>query len=283
MIYRVTHRTSYAYSAPVFLEPHTVRLRPRGEACQEVRDFTMSVEPAPAGIHHHLDAEGNCATALWFSDRTAALAVATSFEVRTSCPNPFGYLVADQAFQRLPARYGPEEAAALAPYLAPVEPGAAAAEFAGAVAAEAGRGTLEFLGRLCASIHGSFSQEIREEGPARPPSVTVRDRLGACRDLALLYLAACRSVGLAARFVSGYQEGDADMDERHLHAWAEVYVPGGGWRGYDPSHGLAVADRHIPVAASRVPEGAAAFTGTFRGTGATATMSHRISLARIAE
>jgi transglutaminase-like putative cysteine protease len=71
----------------------------------------------------------------------------------------------------------------------------------------------------------------------------------------------CRAMGLAARFVSGYQEGDVEQDNRDLHAWAEVYLPGGGWRGYDPTHGLAVSDRHVALAASSFPSYAAAVTG----------------------
>jgi transglutaminase-like putative cysteine protease len=71
----------------------------------------------------------------------------------------------------------------------------------------------------------------------------------------------CRAMGLAARFVSGYQEGDLDQDERHLHAWVEVYLPGGGWRGYDPTHGLAIADRHMALVASAVPSYASPIVG----------------------
>ena len=73
----------------------------------------------------------------------------------------------------------------------------------------------------------------------------------------------CRTVGLAARFVSGYQEGDPDSSDRDLHAWVEIYLPGAGWRGYDPTLGLAVSDRHITVAASAIPQYAAPIQGTF--------------------
>src|SRR5690606_27947417 len=87
---------------------------------------------------------------------------------------------------------------------------------------------------------------------------------GACRDLAMLFIDACRSQGLAARFVSGYAWQDAAQAEHDLHAWAEVYLPGGGWRGFDPSTGLATADHHIAVAACAVPDGAAPTTGTIQ-------------------
>ena len=97
-------------------------------------------------------------------------------------------------------------------------------------------------------------------------------RTGACRDLTVLFMECCRSLGLAARFVSGYQEGDKGTDRRYMHAWAEVYLPGGGWRGFDPTHGIAVTDRHVAVASGPTPATAAPISGTFRGTGAIARM-----------
>jgi transglutaminase-like putative cysteine protease len=89
---------------------------------------------------------------------------------------------------------------------------------------------------------------------------------------------ACRALGLGARFVSGYQEGDPDQPRRYLHAWAEVYLPGAGWRGYDPSHGLAVADRHVAVAAGMRSDLAAPISGIFRGTGVSSRMQAEIRL-----
>jgi transglutaminase-like putative cysteine protease len=88
----------------------------------------------------------------------------------------------------------------------------------------------------------------------------------------------CRLQGIAARFVSGYQEGDQNAGERFMHAWAEVYIPGGGWRGYDPTHGLAVADRHIAVAAAADARFAAPIEGIIRGTGATSSIEAEIKI-----
>ena len=118
---------------------------------------------------------------------------------------------------------------------------------------------------------------IREVGPPQPAESTLRDRAGSCRDLAVLFCAACRAVGLAARFVSGY-ERDASLQENgDLHAWAEVYLEGAGWRGYDPSRALAVAASHVAVAASSDPLLASPVSGTFRGS-ATAKMEFSISM-----
>ena len=88
--------------------------------------------------------------------------------------------------------------------------------------------------------------------------------IGACRDIAMLFLAACRAQGLAGRFVSGYQ-ARSKRPERHLHAWPEVYLPGGGWCGFDPTRGLAIADTHVAVAAAPAPAGAMPIEGRFVG------------------
>ena len=100
---------------------------------------------------------------------------------------------------------------------------------------------------------------------------------GACRDLAVLFVACCRAVGLAARFASGYAHSET-AQPTELHAWGEVFLRGGGWRGYDPGLGLAVADRHVTVAAAADPRDAAPVTGTFRGDGVTASLAAEIEL-----
>jgi transglutaminase-like putative cysteine protease len=95
--------------------------------------------------------------------------------------------------------------------------------------------------------------------------VTLREHDGTCRDLTVLFCAACRSAGIAARFVSGYECEAATQDSADMHAWAEVYLPGGGWRGYDPSQGLAVSTSHVAVAAAANPAMAASVSGIYRG------------------
>jgi len=120
---------------------------------------------------------------------------------------------------------------------------------------------IDFLHELNQRIYNTCQYDVRPDGEPRSPSITWTKREGSCRDFAVLFAAACRTVGLAARFVSGYQEGDPDTTERDLHAWVEVYLPGAGWRGYDPTHGLAVADGHISVAASVLSRYAAPIEG----------------------
>lgn len=278
MIFQITHQMRYVYSAPVFLEPHTLRLRPRHDASQTIRNFSLTVSPQPAGRCDFLDQEGNHATSLWFTEKTDSLTVATSFEADTSLKNPFNYLVTDNLFLHLPAKYIGNEATALAPAIQIIGSSEELETFVTSLVDKAKGQTLDFLFLLNTAIQAQCTVEIRDHGQPQPAAVTWQTRLGACRDLAVLFITACRSVGLAARFVSGYQEGVQEMDHRHLHAWAEVYIPGGGWRGYDPTLGLTISDRHVVLAASCHPMGAAPITGLFRGTGVTSTLDYVIGV-----
>jgi transglutaminase-like putative cysteine protease len=122
-----------------------------------------------------------------------------------------------------------------------------------------------FVLELTRILHQRFPRVIREHGDPWDSPVTLERGEGSCRDLAVLYMAVARSQGFAARFVSGYNTVPGENDVHDLHAWAEVYLPGGGWRGFDPTIGMAVADRHIAVAAGALAEQAAPVSGTYAG------------------
>ena len=144
---------------------------------------------------------------------------------------------------------------------------------------QAARGeVVPFLTRLTETIYNRFRVIHREKGSPWPPATTIEQRQGACRDLAVLFIDICRVVGLAARFVSGYQEGDDDQEKRYLHAWAEVYLPGAGWRGFDPTHGLAVSDRHVAIAAAAEPQNAAPVAATYRGSNVEAELFAEVKM-----
>ena len=150
---------------------------------------------------------------------------------------------------------------------------------------ETSNNTLDFLFALNQRIYQDCEYIIRETGKPYPAGMTWRRKKGSCRDYTVLFMEVCRAVGIAARFVSGYQEGDAQQQNRDLHAWVEVYLPGGGWRGYDPTLGLVISDRHIPLAASAIPELAAAVEGFVipikHGAKVTSTVNAQISLVRL--
>ena len=264
MTITIRHRTSYTFAAPVCLEPHLVRLRPRSDGAVRLLDFALEIEPPPAVRADNLDLDGNVVTHAWFEGSTTELRLRTQARVETLRTDPFRFLLAEPE-RSLPEVYAPDRAAGLEQYRS--APAAAHPEvraLALAAARDAECDQAGFPLELARRLHREITVQPRPEGPPQPPETTLATRRGACRDLAVLFVAGCRAVGLAARFASGYAARAGGAGDE-LHAWGEVYLSGGGWRGYDPSLGLAVADRHVAVAAAARPRDAAPVTGSFRG------------------
>ena len=280
MFFSVFHKTRYEFNIPVFLEPHLLRFCPRSDSSQKLLSFRLAIEPQPAGFSDITDAEGNIARSAWFEGTTSYLEICMECEVQTLRQNPFDYILDHPPFQTHPFHYPEELVPALRSCLdATGISGSEKVRNLTSVLLEKSSGDVfGFLNGLNIYLYENWKVVDREEGFPLPPDVTLQQREVSCRDLALLFLAVCRNGGIASRFVSGYQEGDPDTENRQLHAWAEVYIPGGGWRGYDPTHGLTVADRHIALAASHLPQGASPCTGTFRGTGARAFITFAIDI-----
>ncbi len=265
-IFEIRHSLEYRYSEPVFLEPHTLFLRPRSDASQTVLDFQLDILPAPSLQSEKIDLFGNNPGRVWFQGASCFLKVSAVSRVEINRDNPFSYFM-DESCLRLPLVYQPEFNAVLLMYRMPLESHPSVAEYAENIARDSGFSTGDFLLALCADIQKNFTKLKREEGPAFSPSRTLAQKQGACRDLAVLFMEACRMQGLAARFTSGYFEGllPDGGDSHELHAWAEVYLQGGGWRGYDPTAGIAVAGGHIAVASGPENYSMAPVQGTFRG------------------
>ncbi len=254
-------------------------MRPRCDSSQRLRGSRLRIDPQPAIISEALDSEGNDVAYTWFEGTTESLIVASEFELETLRRNPFDYILLGEETHHLPLGYSAEWRDQLGRYIAGSNgPDGPVGRFARSIADSAGRETLPFLAVLNGRISKSYEVVVREEGDPLPAEETLKYTKAACRDLAVLFMECCRSLGIASRFVSGYHQGDRVANQRHMHAWAEVYLPGGGWRGYDPAYGLAVADRHVAVAASAAPSLAGPLSGSFRGTGATATMDAEIFL-----
>ena len=261
---QVHHSTQYLYDSPVFLEPHTFRLRPRDDGAQRLLSYRLDITPVPAGRSDCLDQDGNVAVEAWFDHKLTEWSIESEFAIETLRENPFDY-VASTGMLALAPVYPESVAASLAPYMESSQPSAAVRQFAASAAAAAGGHTLEFLTVLNRRLFEGFGHEVRDAGPPHPPEVTLGLKTGTCRDLVVLFAAAARAVGIPTRFVSGYEAGAANQEMPNLHAWAEEYLQGGGWRGYDPSAGLAASTRHVAVAAAADPRLAAPITGTIRG------------------
>lgn len=272
MRFRVVHSTDYAYDAPVALGPHIVRLQPRADGTVRVVGHGLKVLPEPVTRSGGLDLNGNTITHLWFADTTTRLSIESAFEVETLRTNPFDFVPAVE-FARLPVE-GPAEFAA---YRASRDQLAeTVVALSDRLANECRHDTLRFLTTLNGRLFETIQHDVRHDGEARPPEQTLALGVGACRDIAMLFLAACRAQGLAGRFVSGYQ-ARSKRAERYLHAWPEVYLPGGGWRGFDPTRGLAIGDTHVAVAAAPTPAGAIPIEGSFTGA-ARSQLTYHISI-----
>lgn len=281
MQYQIVHKTIYTYSQSITLEPHTIRLRPRSDGWQTLQNFEIEILPTPVNQSQIIDLDGNAAIKVWFgSQTTELLEIQTRSQVETHCTNPFNFLLEPWANQ-LPIDYPSSMRSQLQPYLqgywstAGIDP--VAIQLAQEIQHANNGETIGFLTALNERIYQNCQQVIRETGAPLPPSITWTEKSGSCRDSAILFMEVCRAVGLAARFVSGYQEGDPDANDRHLHAWAEVFLPGAGWRGFDPTHGLAVADGHIALAASAIPQSAAPVKGGYKGE-ARSELSYKLSI-----
>lgn len=265
MLIEVEHETLYEYDEPVQLGPQTVRLRPRlSGALTELR-YSLDVDPEPAWRVECLDANGNRVTRLELGGATRHLRLLSKLAVETGGPESYqAHLAPDLA--RLPACYPSGEVEAMRPYLDGQVLDVSVGELALRLRREAGDDALAFLHLANRWLHELVVREIRPMGVAQSPAETLSRRSGACRDQSVLFMALCRSVGLAARFVSGYQDRSAlETDRRYLHAWPEVYLPGAGWYGYDPTRGAVAADGHVPLAAAREPSGAMPVEGCYYG------------------
>jgi transglutaminase-like putative cysteine protease len=282
MLFRITHTTTYTYSQAVTLGPHVIRLRPRPDDSQRLLDFQLHIEPEPLLLNESLDLEGNLVHHAGLTGDTDRLRVTSTFTLETLRSDPFDYRL-EPGFNRLPAAYDNYLEVLLAPYREEPAIADSVSQFAHGLAAEAGAEPMAFLTTLNTRLHQMINREIRPEGNAQLPEVTLATQKGACRDLTVLFMAACRAQGLATRFVSGYQKGHPERQHRYLHAWSEVYLPGGGWRGYDPTHGVIVTDEHVPLAAARTQEGTMPIQGTFTFNGASVTSQLDFSLTIEAE
>jgi len=263
MRYRIQHTTHYTYQQPVHLRHHVLRLRPRSDSTQQTQRFHLDISPQPERQATVTELEGSPGIGVWFAaEPTSHLIIKTVAEVETFRQNPFDYLTEPWA-SYLPIDYPASIASLLGSYLHhPLYPMAAPniVELAQNIVYEVDGNVGFFLTTLTQRIYETCQYIVRPTGDPLPPGVTWAKKQGSCRDFTLLFMEACRAVGLAARFVSGYEQGDSTVLERDLHAWAEVYIPGGGWRGFDPTHGLAVADRHVALVASAFPRFAAPVT-----------------------
>ena len=276
MRFTIQRHTHYRYSQPVRLSPQQLRFHPRDDGAQRVINHQLGITPTPLGRNEHLDLEGNRVTQVWFGEETDYFDIEVTMQVETVRRNAFDFVLAPEAAV-LPIDHEHDIICARA-YLERIEPDDAVTAFAAELSLAVKRDTLGFLDRLNRQLFAEFSQTHRDTGAPQSPTFTLQSRRGACRDLAVLFVDCCRAEGIAARFASGYQKGDRRSERRHLHAWPEVYLPGAGWRGFDPTHGEAVGETHVTIAAAAHSRDTMPVRGIFSGAGASSTLDYTVKI-----
>ena len=270
--YRIRHVTAYRYRSPVAFGEHRMMMRPRESADQRTLSAEIEIAPGPVETRWAEDASGNLVGLCRFGRRAPELRFTSTIEVAQTELRPDALRV-DPHAATLPFSYGADEMPDLARFIErqSADPDHAVDAFARNVLSAVGdRGTIAFLTRLNATIRRDLAYLRREEAGIQRPAQTLKLGRGTCRDFAVLMAEAARSLGLAARFVSGYlfvrsDDAAAARAGGHTHAWLQVYLPGAGWVDFDPTSG-GVGNRHlVRVAAVRDPRQAAPLSGSFMG------------------
>jgi transglutaminase-like putative cysteine protease len=263
----ISHVTEYRFSTPVALLPHKLRLRPLDSHSLRIESSTLDISPAHS-VRWYRDALGNSVALVNFSELSDSLHILSDVVISVYEDAPLDFLMEEYAVN-MPFDYAIGEHADLAPFEQSVYPDDSAA-----LRTWLGRlglltrpmQTFNVLTQLNCEIANHFAYQVREEEGVQSPAQTLSLNSGSCRDFAALFMEACRYMGLASRFVSGYLHmPDNETGNASTHAWAEVYLPGPGWKGFDPTSGLVTGNQHIPVAVARHPEAVPPVSGSFVG------------------
>ena len=265
--YKIIHRTYYNYTNTVMLGTHELLLRPREGHDLRIESFELTIKPA-AKVYWHRDVEGNSVAVASFTHSAQQLTVESAVIIQQYNESPLDFIVADYAIN-YPFSYDEEDQFLLSPYR--VLPDQKTRELLNDWIFNAWKSsekiqTYTLLQRLNETIYNTFVYKVREEPGVQSAKETLLLGSGSCRDFALLFMEAVKCLGLASRFVSGYLYAPLMSNQvGSTHAWAEVYLPGGGWKGFDPTIGDIVGTDHIPVAVSRLAEAVPPIAGSYAG------------------
>jgi transglutaminase-like putative cysteine protease len=287
----LNHVTQYRYDRRVGLGPQVVRLRPAPHSRTRILSYSMKVTPARHFVNWQQDPQSNYLARLVFPEKTEELRIEVDLVAEMAVLNPFDFFLEPYA-TRYPFRYEEIEHRELAPFLAtqPLTP--RLADYLESISRKE-TSTVDFLVELNSRLSRDIRYLIRLEPGVQTPEETLLKASGSCRDSGWLLVQLLRHLGLAARFVSGYLiqlvadvkslDGPSGppQDFTDLHAWCEVYLPGAGWIGLDPTSGLLAGEGHIPLAATPEPTSAAPITGEVEESNV--DFSHSMSVTRVWE
>jgi uncharacterized protein (DUF2126 family) len=287
----LNHVTHYRYDQLVSLGPQVVRLRPAAHCRTRILSYSLKVQPAGHFVNWQQDPQANYLARLVFPEKTRELRIEVDLVAEMSVLNPFDFFLAPYA-EQYPFEYDANELSELAPYLVKAPATPLFNNLLAGIARQRSR-TIDFIVGINQRLAGDIRYLIRLEPGVQSPEETLQRRSGSCRDSAALLVQLMRHVGLAARFVSGYLiqlvpdvkalDGPvgAKEDFTDLHAWCEVYLPGAGWIGLDPTSGLLAGEGHIPLACTPEPSAAAPIAGEVDE--CETSFEHRMSVRRVWE
>ena len=261
------HNLEYSYEESVQLGEHRLCIKPRSHGFQRLINFDLNISPNPKILYPLLAASGEEINRITFEGYTNNLSIKAVSEVETlKHPDIFdGVKERDLTLPFCRSIINRDLQGALEGWMPNGQHDPSAVELAQEALAGSSNNALSFTYQLIEIIQDRVKYTKRHTGPAWPASRTLRERVGSCRDLAMLMVEACRSVGIPSRFVSGYHFEDPLPNEFDLHAWAELYIPGAGWRGFDPSGKGLIDDRYLTLVSSSKSNLTAVITGNFRG------------------
>jgi hypothetical protein len=266
----VRHHTRYRYHAVMQFTPHRLCLRPREDHHVRVNDFNIETSP-PSALRWIHDCQDNSIAIVTPKTESSILELTVTMTVDLLESNPFDFIL-DYHAATFPFQYVEIERAALQPclQLGPSEETAAVAAWIEKNAPARPCATILLLTTLCQAVRAGFEYQRRDEEGVQTPQETLSLNRGTCRDFAILFIAICRQLGLAARFASGYlydppNEEGVTENRAHgsMHAWTEVYLPGAGWKGFDPTNGILTTDYFIPVAVAPTPDPISPIQGSY--------------------
>jgi transglutaminase-like putative cysteine protease len=272
ILVRLHHATRYSYDRPVGVGPQIVRLRPAPHCRTRIPSYSLDVAPARHFVNWQQDPLGNWLARFVFPDKTAEFAITVDLTADLERINPFDFFVEPYA-ETWPFEFPPEERDDVAPYLAAEPAGPRLQEFVASIS-RTPHNTVDFLVALNRRLKDMIRYVTRMDPGVFTPEETLGSAEGSCRDTAWLFVQALRHIGLPARFVSGYliqlksdgaspeTAGSVAHDGAELHAWTEVYLPGAGWIGLDPTSGLLCGEGHLPLAAAPHFRSVAPVSGT---------------------
>lgn len=264
---RIKHLTEYVFPVPVTLQTHYLLLRPREGHDLRIESSMLKISPAYS-IKWYRDVFDNSLAAVTFLQASEQLSIASDVVIQHYEEAPFDFLIEEYAAY-YPFSYPQAEWADLAAFQQPVFANDQAVVNQWLIQLGLRQGqweTFSLLNTLNQAIYRQFRYQMREAAGVQSPANTLALGSGSCRDYATLFIEACRCLCLASRFVSGYLHAPAtEAGHATTHAWAEVYLPGTGWKGFDPTSGLVTSSQHIAVAVSRNPEAVPPVAGSFIG------------------